>query len=437
MPCPYLSRHLGTACHNTHSTPHNAQHTNPLCSGRLCLHFTCRAQSFTGFRDMPYNPRIHRKPSTCSLPAALLAENRVTPCSSVDGLSPTDSTCSLDKAAARIVSQTSGRQDDLYYPLNGSASQETPSVASYDVAILKAVTAPQNMASTDAVLQSSTLSPPHSTTSLSPPHHLHTISPPSDVQSDSSRSDQVATLTRTSVGGVATEGGVSSSWADRLDAAEDERDASTPEWAQLRRQGSRGRSHTPSLTPKHPPITKRFSAELHDVRSLNDPLPHYHPPHVTPCNPAQATWLHRPLVPVLQNSYPGGHSGGRHRVPYQPVTPVGVNGLVPTYPPSVAMPPVLPRPAYLPGSPVCPPVFTNHNRSTHQPPPPACFNCGKKGHYGTSCPADTMDTHNPDSKSLSSSPLTCTNPYPLFHPSSLSPLSPSPWQCFTSSWREL
>ena len=140
-----------------------------------------RAHNFTGFRDMPYNPRMTRKPSTCSLPAALLTENRVTtPSSSVDGLSPTDSTCSLDKAAL-IVSQTSGSMTDMFYTLNGAQSP-----ASYDVAVLKAMTAGQGGTGKDGTLKSSVVSPPLSVTSPSSPPIL---SPPatSDVESDVSR----------------------------------------------------------------------------------------------------------------------------------------------------------------------------------------------------------------------------------------------------------
>jgi len=48
---------------------------------------------------MPFSGNMARKPSTCSLPAALLTEQGITPSSSCDGFSPTGSTCSLDKFA--------------------------------------------------------------------------------------------------------------------------------------------------------------------------------------------------------------------------------------------------------------------------------------------------------------------------------------------------
>lgn len=347
---------------------------------------------------MPYHSRMHRKPSTCSLPTALLAERGVTPCSSVDGLSPTDSTCSLDKGAT-LVTQT---KSDSYYPSNGSASQETPSVASYDMAILKAVTAPSTVGThSDAILKSSVTSPSHSITSPSPPphRHPHTLSPPSasDVQSEPSTAT-VATLTRSNAGLM------SSSWADQLDEADSDRDANTPDWAQLPSDRGRGRSHTPSLTPQHThaPLNKRHSLEPHDGRSHSNEVPHTRPQNYPPLHtqrnmgPAPPNWGSRQPV-LAQNSYPGGRSGGRHRAPHS-TTPITVNGLVQTS--SVTA--VLQRPAgYVPGTgpiPGFPPTFTNHSRGSHQPPPPACFNCGKKGHYGTACPAPTMETSNSESK---------------------------------------
>ena len=327
---------------------------------------------------------MSRKPSTCSLPAALLTENRVaTPSSSVDGLSPTDSTCSLDKATL-IISQTSVRQGDMYYPLNGSASLEGQ--ASYE---LKAVTAAQS--GRDGTLKSSVRS--SSLTSPSSPHsHPHqtpTLSPPtsSDVESDVSKS----TLTRSSVG---VAGGVSSSWADRLDdAGEDEREARTPEWAQL--HGNRGRSHTPS----HTPVSKRHSAEPPDGWSHTDLVTSARPAYHIPRNFPAGVWFPRPLAPLLPNSQPPS-GGRRHRGTPHSVGPLGVNGLIPSFPGlPLQRPPYLQSPAagVLAGYP--PPVFPNQGRGSHHTPPPACFNCGKKGHYGTSCPAETIDTNNPDSES--------------------------------------
>ena len=45
---------------------------------------------------------------------------------------------------------------------------------------------------------------------------------------------------------------------------------------------------------------------------------------------------------------------------------------------------------------VCPPVNINHIQGSG--PPVMCFNCGKRGHLGNSCPGVTMETNNPDSK---------------------------------------
>ena len=47
---------------------------------------------------------------------------------------------------------------------------------------------------------------------------------------------------------------------------------------------------------------------------------------------------------------------------------------------------------------VCPPVNVNHIQGGSGGPPAMCFNCGKRGHLGNSCPGVTMETNNPDSK---------------------------------------
>ena len=47
---------------------------------------------------------------------------------------------------------------------------------------------------------------------------------------------------------------------------------------------------------------------------------------------------------------------------------------------------------------VCPPASINHIQGGSGGPPAMCFNCGKRGHLGNSCPGVTMETNNPDSK---------------------------------------
>lgn len=326
-----------------------------------------RAHNFTGFRDMQFSRRMSRKPSTCSLPAALLtADNRVmTPSSSVDGLSPTDSTCSLDKATL-IVSQTSGGQADMYYPLNGSASSQDPV---YDFQSLSQTGGGGGGRGRDGTLKSSVVSPSLSLTSPSSPHPIS----PAELKS---------TLTRS---------GVSSSWADRLDVEEDEREIQTPEWAQLRRDET---STTDSLTYKHPRITSKQHSEPAGGWSQADPTTparHHHPVAWS------GGWLQRqPPTNHMHSS-----TGRRHRGQPHSATPLGVNGLIPSLTPSLGIPPVLQRPTFIPAaapSLMPTPYITNHSRGSPHPPPPVCFNCGKKGHLGMSCPADTIDTHNPDSE---------------------------------------
>ena len=80
------------------------------------------------------------------------------------------------------------------------------------------------------------------------------------------------------------------------------------------------------------------------------------------------------------------------------------NGLMRTMPPQNRLPTaativparfVSPQPG---GLVVCPPVSVNHIQGS--PAPAMCFNCGKRGHLGNSCPGVTMETHNPDSKTF-------------------------------------
>ncbi len=47
---------------------------------------------------------------------------------------------------------------------------------------------------------------------------------------------------------------------------------------------------------------------------------------------------------------------------------------------------------------VCPPASISHIQGGSGGPPAMCFNCGKRGHLGNSCPGVTMETNNPDSK---------------------------------------
>ena len=369
---------------------------------------------------MPYNPRMSRKPSTCSLPAALMAERGVTPCSSVDGLSPTDSTCSLDKAATLVRDQPGRPEPEVYSP-DSSASQDASAMASIDAAILKAV--PSSSTATDNSLNLSAASSKSVKSPLQPSHHhLHTLTSPStsDVQSDSSStvigSDistaTAGTLTRVSTAGETSE--LSRSWADRLDTGEEEeeeRHSSAPEWAQLQPEGAKGHSHTP-LTKQHsaearddgrshthngPATTRPHHYHHHQHHPSSHTGPRNHPHHASP-----AGWSHRQPA-LLQNSHVGVHTAGSRLHTQYPLpqpqfagTPVGVNGLVhstaamlrPGYPPAAV--------GLVPAG--YPTVMSNQGRGTHHPPPPACFNCGKKGHHGRACPAETMDANNPDSE---------------------------------------
>ena len=64
---------------------------------------------------------------------------------------------------------------------------------------------------------------------------------------------------------------------------------------------------------------------------------------------------------------------------------------------------------------VCPPASISHIQGGSGGPPAMCFNCGKRGHLGNSCPGVTMETNNPDSKlcSIIIEHLNLATPYHL------------------------
>lgn len=366
-----------------------------------------RSSNFGGFRDMPYNLRMSRKPSTCSLPAALLAERGVTPSSSIDGLSPTDSTCSLDKGTGNVPQSV---KSDLgsYAHSNGPASQDTgPAMTSYDAAILKVV--PTSSASTvmngDAVLGGYVNLDLLSPTSHQPPLYSSgeaQLDVQSDVSSAVGRSD-VSQTNSSLLGtvGVARQ----TSWADQVVPEEEGRDAGRPEWAQLSSESRTGRSHTPTHPQhQHTPLAQRHSAETHDNKGAghthNGPAAakshHPHPPPTrTPAATITGSWtppVHRLPVHVPGRGVrPQPHSSLHPATPHS-VSVVSANGLIhtPVNPPQVGV--VRPHhpPPYAHG------LLANQGRGA--PPPLTCFNCGKRGHLGNTCPGETMDTNNPDSE---------------------------------------
>ena len=353
---------------------------------------------------MPYNLRMSRKPSTCSLPAALLAERGVTPSSSIDGLSPTDSTCSLDKGTGNAP-QSAKSDLGTYAHSNGPASQDAgPAMSGYDAAILKVV--PTSSATAvmngDAVLGGYVNLDLSSPTSHRPPLYASGEAR-LDVQSDVSSALGRSEVSQTSSSLLGTVGVArQTSWADQVVPGEEGSDAGRPEWAQLSSESRPGRSHTPTHPHRHTPLAQRHSAETHDNKGVghthNGPAAaKSHPPHPpstrNPAATSTASWtppVHR--LPV--------HAPGRgvwpQPSPLHPAAPhsmtvVSANGLIhtPMNPPQAGVVRSHHPPPYTHG------LLPNQGRGA---PPLTCFNCGKRGHLGNTCPGETMDTNNPDSE---------------------------------------
>ena len=187
-------------------------------------------------------------------------------------------------------------------------------------------------------------------------------------------------------------------------------------------------AHTPNRQKQaHVPITKRNSSE---VSNHSAPVLQTVPPH------AQHMFVGGSRTPnivgVTAPSGGGGGGGGGTRgsghswivrpvlLPKHPVTLIGVptpsrtqhhqvihtsspgavhNGLMRSVPPQTRLPTtatIVPAP-FVPSQPgglvICPSVNINHTSA-----PAMCFNCGKRGHLGNSCPGVTMEANNPDSK---------------------------------------
>lgn len=125
------------------------------------------------------------------------------------------------------------------------------------------------------------------------------------------------------------------------------------------------------------------------------------------------SWIVRPVLlpnhPVTVIGVPTPNRTQHHQVIHT-TSQVGTmaatgphNGLMRTIPHQTRLPTtatIVPA-TFVPNQPggliVCPPVNINHIQSS-APPPAMCFNCGKRGHLGNSCPGVTMETNNPASK---------------------------------------
>ena len=120
------------------------------------------------------------------------------------------------------------------------------------------------------------------------------------------------------------------------------------------------------------------------------------------------SWIVRPvLLPnhptVTMIGVPSPNRTQHHQVIHSS-SPAAHNGLMRTVPPQNRLPttativPATLVPNQAGGLVVCPPMNINHMQGAA--PPAMCFNCGKRGHLGNSCPGVTMETNNPASKIL-------------------------------------
>ena len=177
-------------------------------------------------------------------------------------------------------------------------------------------------------------------------------------------------------------------------------------------------SHSSSSYFKHVPVAKRNSHETNTPTQVINSSPssstvHAPQPPLLPSgenrnilppasSPGTSNWVspvrHLLLPGPLIRSSPSRTQQHPHTFQYPPQVnyqnPV-VNGLMRTPPPQMRLGPphvqsfVVSTPVIYQG------VMPNHGQGS---PPASCFNCGKRGHIGTTCPGKTLESNNPDCK---------------------------------------
>lgn len=414
---------------------------------------------------MPLSAGLIRKPSTCSLPTALLVEKGMTPSSSYEGLSPASSTCSLDMINLRGNTPVHSHrypalETERHSRSESSAVENSPVLANVDAAIVKAVpslphakmngdvpASDRNMSGDKPQRVVSGSMSPQNPATVPKLHNRHSGS------SDTSRS------------GAKSSG--SMSWADQVVPSEESIMINRPGWAQMSTANGEVRlvsspgelqhnihlrgqvpssahqfvansplhqQHHPNTSPhvRHGSAAKRNSTEGYNtsiiqVPSTPDSLSkHIHresspspvikvPQPVLPQGsvPVTARNVQMPLnttnwpTPMRQFLLPNSVSLVRASRPQAPPTAVYtpyttsttvVNGLIRTPPPHhVNRIAATPAHVFTTGGYVSyPPLGLPAHSQSPPTPPVACFNCGKRGHLGTACPGETMETNNPE-----------------------------------------
>ena len=419
---------------------------------------------------MPLTAGLVRKPSTCSLPAALLVEKGITPSSSYEGLSPASSTCSLDminqrgNTPARLHRSSVSETERRYSKNESSMVENSPVLTNVDAAIVKAVPLLPHTKMNGEVSDVSTSSevPPRGRSGMVSPQNPATVPKVRNKCSDISDSSSARASARSSGG---------TSWADQVVPCEESAVINRPEWAHMTANGevkhntsvqSIGNqvlssfpqvagSHSiqglhaqfhPNTPPhiRHNAATKRSSTDVpnssivqvsstpessnkHTRRESSSSPVIKVPQPVLPSSsiPGSARSSHLPMnatnwqgAPMRQFLLPNSVSLIRTCRPqvtppaavYAPYTTSAtvVNGLVST-PPSqpINRVPAVPPPhhhAFAAGGFVSYPTvgLPMHSQSSSPAPPPTCFNCGKRGHLGSTCPGETMESNNAEGK---------------------------------------
>ena len=404
----------------------------------------CRRANFTGFRDMPFSSGMSRKPSTCSLPAALLMERGMTPSSSCEGFSPEGSTCSLDQSGHKRAASATVGTNPYDSKRDSSGSDVPPVIATFDAAIVKVVPSKVNGEVSGTSMSSSGFD---ASMGESPARIVN--GPAKDSPSLRSASPRIANAYagrrprsttpsrsadgRTANGSFLKRSSAGSNWADDV-PSESSGAVNRPEWAHMHSGGQiRQENLSGSTSPFHQMLTthpfpatgnptamrhsqaiKRHSGETYSTSVIQVPSTPNHKPTQKDSGYLESS----PLIavpPSLLGGVPTTTMSPRHAniamninagnwpSPGRPLVPTArasrphpqqqnpyVNGLVWTSTPQMGGARL---PAPHPGGLMYPGGLANHGRNSH---PVSCFNCGKRGHRGSSCPGETMETKSPD-----------------------------------------